>query len=117
MRSSVPSSSGNLWTKHVSLQGPSQFVTVLSGIASSLQELRSEPGPQGIFVHRLLFAIRYAEFHQRNLIGETENAALDLVSMFEEDLAPRSWWGVLLHDVTPFIQNGAWAESFHVSGG
>lgn len=54
-----------------------------------------------------MFAVRYAEFHQRSMQGDTENAVLDLVSMFEEELAPRSWWGVLLNDITPFLQDGS----------
>ena len=53
-----------------------------------------------------MFAVRYAEFHQRNLQGDLENAALDLVSLFEEEMAARSWWGILLHDITPILQDG-----------
>lgn len=86
--------------------GPSRYVPRVAEIAPSLEELRSEPGPHGIFVHRLVFAVRYADFHQRKMLGDAENAALDLVSMFEEELAPRAWWGVLLYDATPFLQDG-----------
>ena len=60
----------------------------------------------GLFMHRIAFAIRYAEFRQRELHGDLKNAAMDLVSMFEEELAPRSWWGVLLYDSTRFLQDG-----------
>ncbi|TDL24108.1 hypothetical protein BD410DRAFT_786808 [Rickenella mellea] len=85
--------------------GPSRFTSLVADIAPSLQELQVEPGPHGVFVQRLKFAVRYAEFHHRSRSGAVDYAALDLISMFEEDLAPKSWWGVLLNDSTPFLQN------------
>lgn len=87
--------------------GSTRFVPYAAEIAPALQELRLEPGASGVFIQRLMFAVRYAEFQQRNLQGDAENAALDLISLFEEEIAPRSWWGVLLHDITPFLQDGA----------
>lgn len=75
-------------------------------MAPLVQELRAETGLHGVFVQRLMFAVRFAEFHQRRVQGLFEHAALDLLSLFEEDLAPRSWWGVLLNDATPFLQDG-----------
>ena len=56
-----------------------------------------------------MFAVRYAEFHQRRLSGDLQEAALDLLTMFNEDLAPTTWWGVLLCDAVELIRNG---ESF-----
>ena len=53
-----------------------------------------------------MFVVRYAEFHHRKSTGEKEDAALDLISMFEEDLVPRSWWGVLLNDAIDFVFPG-----------
>jgi len=85
--------------------GPLRYVQLIADVTPSLQELRSEIGPRGVFMHRMMFAVRYAEFHQRNLQGDRENAALDLISLFEEELAPRSWWGVVLHDAIPFLQS------------
>ncbi|KAI5124259.1 hypothetical protein M0805_005108 [Coniferiporia weirii] len=87
------------------LHGPLRYVPLVADIAPLLQELRAGPSPHGVFVHRLMFAVRYAEFHQRNAQGDAENAALDLISMFEEDLAPRAWWGVILNDAIPFLQD------------
>lgn len=92
--------------------GPARYVSFVSDIAPSLHELRMEPGQHGVFVQRMVFAVRYAEFHQRRMQGDTENAVLDLVSMFEEDIAPRSWWGVLLNDMTPFLQGGVSSSSY-----
>lgn len=92
--------------------GSKQFVKYVSEIAPLAQEFRAAPGPQGIFVQRLTFAVRYADFHRRNMQGDTENAALDLISIFEEDLAPRAWWGALLYDLIPFFQYGALVAIF-----
>ncbi|OCB86404.1 hypothetical protein A7U60_g6522 [Sanghuangporus baumii] len=86
-------------------QGPAHYVSLVADIAPSLPELRVEPGPQGIFVQRLKFAVRYAEFHQRKMDNDLENALLDLVSIFVEDLAPRAWWGVLLYDAIAFLED------------
>ena len=86
--------------------GPSHYVPLLADIEPSLRALQEEPGPQGVFVHRLVFAFRYAEFHRRKLVGDVKNAASELMSMFEHELAPRAWWGVLLYDAIPFLQDG-----------
>ncbi len=91
---------------HICNLGPLRYVQLIADVTPSLQELRTEIGPRGVFMHRMMFAVRYAEFHQRNLQGDRENAALDLISLFEEELAPRSWWGVILHDAIPFLQSG-----------
>lgn len=78
----------------------------MAAVAPTLQELRSHPGADGVFTHRLMFAVRYAEFHQRRIRGDLQDAALDLLTMFNEDLAPKSWWGVLLCDAVELIRNG-----------
>ncbi|KAH7885796.1 Nup85 nucleoporin-domain-containing protein, partial [Phlebopus sp. FC_14] len=86
--------------------GPEQYTKYILGVAPSLQVLRATPGAQGVFIHRLMFAVRYAEFHHRLLNRDLQDAAWDLVSMFQEDLAPKSWWGVLLCDAIPLLQYG-----------
>jgi nuclear pore complex protein Nup85 len=68
-----------------------------------LQELQAHPEATGVFIHRLLFAVRYAEFHQRRLSGDVQDAALDLEALFEYDIAPKAWWGVLLCDATELL--------------
>jgi nuclear pore complex protein Nup85 len=88
--------------------GPEVFARSVAAVAPSLQELRAHPGADGVFTHRLMFAVRYAEFHQRRLSGDFQEAALDLLTMFNEDLAPKSWWGVLLCDAVDLIRNGQW---------
>jgi hypothetical protein len=102
------------WFVHVSritllpheYAGPEVFARSVAAVAPTLQELRAHPGADGVFTHRLMFAVRYAEFHQRRLRGDLQEAALDLLTMFNEDLAPKSWWGVLLCDAVELIRNG-----------
>ena len=88
------------------ITGPEVFARSVAAVAPSLQELRAHPGADGVFTHRLMFAVRYAEFHQRRLSGDLQEAALDLLTMFNEDLAPTTWWGVLLCDAIDLIRNG-----------
>lgn len=78
----------------------------MAAVAPSLQELRAHPGADGVFTHRLMFAVRYAEFHQRRLNGDLQEAALDVLTMFSEGLAPKTWWGVLLCDAVDLVRNG-----------
>ncbi|KAI9510038.1 nucleoporin Nup85-like protein [Russula earlei] len=85
--------------------GPEVFARSVAAVAPSLQELRAHPGADGVFTHRLMFAVRYAEFHQRRLSGDLQEAALDILTMFNEDLAPKTWWGVLLCDAVDLIRN------------
>ncbi|KAF9244099.1 Nup85 nucleoporin-domain-containing protein [Melanogaster broomeanus] len=84
--------------------GPEQYTRHVLGIAPSLQTLRANPGAQGVFIHRLMFAVRYAEFHQRLLKQDLQDAAWDLVTMFQDEIAPKSWWGVLLCDAIQLLQ-------------
>jgi hypothetical protein len=50
--------------------------------------------------------VRYAEFHQRLLNQDLQDAAWDLVTIFQEEIAPKSWWGVLLCDAVQLLQYG-----------
>ncbi|KAG1817067.1 Nup85 nucleoporin-domain-containing protein [Suillus subaureus] len=87
--------------------GPEQFTRYVAGIAPSLQALQMQSGAQGIFIHRLMFAVRYAEFHQRLSNQDLQDAAWDLVSMFHDGLTPKSWWAVLLCDSQQLLQHDA----------
>jgi len=89
-------------------QGPAKFTSLVAEIAPSLQTLRSAADTSdypmhGIFLHRLMFIVKYAEFHQRKMSNDLVEAAADLISMFEDDIAPTSWWGVLLQDSVEFL--------------
>ena len=50
--------------------------------------------------------MRYAEFHQRLLNQDLQDAAWDLVTIFQEEIVPKSWWGVLLCDAVQLLQYG-----------
>lgn len=87
--------------------GPEHFARSMVAVAPSLHELRSAyPTVNGVFIHRLTFAVRYAEFHRQRLDGDLQDAALDLVALFQEEIAPRGWWGVLLLDATELLKAG-----------
>ncbi|KAG5641793.1 hypothetical protein DXG03_004179 [Asterophora parasitica] len=86
--------------------GAAAFASYASAIAPSVQELRNRPSNQGIFAHRLQFAVRYAHFHQLREEQEFQDAASDLLAIFREGLAPKSWWAVLLCDSVPLLQHG-----------
>ena len=51
-----------------------------------------------------MFAVRFAEFHQRRGNGDWPGAAADVVSMFREETAPKLWWAVLLCDAVELLQ-------------
>ncbi len=87
--------------------GTEKFAKYASTIAPTVQQLRTQNVQQGIFVHRLLFAVRYAQFHEFRSQGNLADAAQELVSIFYDDLAPKSWWAVLLNDSIELLQNGA----------
>lgn len=84
--------------------GPTSFARYASDIAPSLQDLLAQPDSRGIFVHRLMFAVRYAHFHQLRMKQELQDATVDLVAMFRDDVAPKSWWAVLLCDSVELLQ-------------
>ncbi|KAF8552731.1 hypothetical protein OG21DRAFT_1477631 [Imleria badia] len=86
--------------------GPEQYTRYVLDIAPSLQALRANAGAHGVFIHRLIFAVRYAEFHQRLLNQDLQDAAWDLVTIFQEEIAPKSWWGVLLCDAVQLLRYG-----------
>lgn len=94
--------------KHPSdfVSGTEKFAKYASTIAPTVQQLRTQNVQQGIFVHRLLFAVRYAQFHEFQSQGNVADAAQELVSIFYDDLAPKSWWAVLLNDAIELLQNG-----------
>lgn len=87
--------------------GPEHFARSVATVAPALHDLRSAyPTVNGVFIHRLTFAVRYAEFHRQRLDGDLQDAALDLVALFQEEIAPRGWWGVLLLDATELLKAG-----------
>jgi nuclear pore complex protein Nup85 len=84
--------------------GPITFAHLVADIAPSLQSLSVSSDGRTIFLHRLMFAVRYAEFHQRRLSEDIPGAAVDLTAMFEEDIVPKSWWAIVLCDSIEFLR-------------
>ncbi|PCH44067.1 hypothetical protein WOLCODRAFT_76869 [Wolfiporia cocos MD-104 SS10] len=86
------------------LGGPATFAHLVAGIAPSLQTLHPTSGEGSIFIHRLRFAVRFAEFHHHKLQGHYTRAAYDLITIFQEQFAPKSWWAVLLSDAVDLLR-------------
>jgi nuclear pore complex protein Nup85 len=86
--------------------GSERFAKYASTIAPTAQQLRTQNVQQGIFAHRLLFTVRYAQYHELRSQGNLADAAQELISIFYDDLAPKSWWAVLLSDAVELLQNG-----------
>lgn len=93
----------NFWGLRLSL-GPRKFTQYALAIAPSVQELRSQSAIQGVFVHRLIFAVRFARYHELVDKQEYEDAAADVLAIFVEDVAPTSWWAVVLCDAIQLLR-------------
>jgi len=85
-------------------EGPELFIRYASDITSSLQDLYGQPGLHAVYIHHLMFAVQYAQFHQYLKKKELASAASHLLAMFHEDLAPKSWWAVLLCDMVDVLR-------------
>ena len=83
--------------------GSEAYVRYVADIAPSLPDLRTSSGPPGIFIHLLDFSVRFAGFQRHRLDHKLQDAAWDLVEMLQQDIAPRSWWAVLLHEAVDFL--------------
>ncbi|KAJ8520283.1 hypothetical protein ONZ45_g2879 [Pleurotus djamor] len=77
--------------------GPSGFIKLAEDVSSAIQPVAQSEAPR-VFVHHLIFAVRYARFQQLRMKAASREALSDLVSMFQEEVAPKSWWPVLLTD-------------------
>ncbi|EIN09429.1 hypothetical protein PUNSTDRAFT_85773, partial [Punctularia strigosozonata HHB-11173 SS5] len=86
--------------------GPVVFARLVGKTIPFLEPLDMNGKGRVIFIRRLEFANRYAEFHQRRLSGDVTGAALDLIAMFEQDVVPNSWWAVVLCDSIELLQHG-----------
>ncbi|KAI0690305.1 Nup85 nucleoporin-domain-containing protein [Cytidiella melzeri] len=86
-------------------EGPVKFARLVANIAPSLQSLRKQQSSvaNGVFIYRLMFAVHFAEFHQRRMHGELHEAAKDAVAMLKGHIAPKSWWAVILADCVDLL--------------
>ncbi|KAK0189185.1 Nup85 nucleoporin-domain-containing protein [Armillaria mellea] len=88
------------------INGPQIFARFASEIAPSLHEIGAHTGLQGVFIHKLMFVLRYSQFHRLRLQHEYRDAAADFVVLFRDDVAPKSWWAILLCDSVELLQHG-----------
>jgi nuclear pore complex protein Nup85 len=84
--------------------GPEVFVEYASELAPSLPGLVArDQGPHSLYLHRMMFVIKYAQFLSQD---DPEEAAGELIAILRDDIAPRSWWPVLLCDSVELLQHG-----------
>ena len=74
-------------------------------IAPSVQDLRNQAKIPGIFLHRLIFTVRYARYHDLVAKQQYQDAAFDLIAIFVEDVAPTVWWAVVLYDSITLLRH------------
>ncbi|KAL0569065.1 hypothetical protein V5O48_012909 [Marasmius crinis-equi] len=86
--------------------GPAAFASHAAKFIHSLQELPSRTNTEGIFAHRLTFAVRYAQIHRLRAEGESHAAVSEIITLLREEVAPKSWWAVLLCDTVDLLQHG-----------
>lgn len=86
--------------------GTESFASHAAKITPALPQLQSETSIPGVYIHRLLFAVRYSNFHQLRIQQDHRTAVLELIEMLGDDVAPKSWWAVLLCDAVELINDG-----------
>ncbi|KAF8159828.1 Nup85 nucleoporin-domain-containing protein [Crassisporium funariophilum] len=84
--------------------GPHKFSEYALAIAPSVQDLQTQSTVQGVFVHRLIFAVRFARYHELIEKQDYHDAASDLIAILVEDVAPTSWWAVVLCDSVQLLR-------------
>jgi nuclear pore complex protein Nup85 len=89
-------------------KGPQKFAELVQNIAPSLETLRKQQSAaaNGVFIYRLMFAVHLAEFQKRRAHDELYEAAKDAVAMLRENIAPTSWWAVILSDCVDLLLHG-----------
>lgn len=56
------------------------------------------------FGSRLAFLARYRDMHAFYAQGDKERAAAVLVHLLATELAPKTWWAILLVDAVPLLE-------------
>ncbi|KAF9444472.1 hypothetical protein P691DRAFT_677501 [Macrolepiota fuliginosa MF-IS2] len=84
--------------------GPEQFIKQASAISGTMQELYAKGPSHWVFYHRFMFVARYAQFHESLANQDFVTAAKAVVSIINDELAPRAWAAVVLSDSIPLIR-------------
>ncbi|KAG2011366.1 hypothetical protein CC2G_011493 [Coprinopsis cinerea AmutBmut pab1-1] len=87
--------------------GTGPFLEHASAIAPIIQALGNRPEVNGVFYHRMVFAVRYAQLHELLTRQDFVDAAAALVAIFYEELAPSSWWALVLCDSVELLEHEA----------
>jgi nuclear pore complex protein Nup85 len=98
----------------LNFEGPQIFSQYAVAIAPSAQKLRTPKG-HGLSVHRLVFAVQYAHLHELFERHEYQEAANRIVSIFSQDVVPKSWWAIVLCDAVQLLEYGNKKDSRHHS--
>ena len=86
--------------------GADAFIELARTIPADLpQPIKAE---EAIFVQRLSFAQGYAEFLRARKDNDLASAAEYLVDLFSSEIAPSSWWAVLLTDAADLLAGGTY---------
>lgn len=82
------------------------FLEHANSIAPLIQNLATQSNLSGVFYYRLIFVTRFARLQGLLQRKEYQDAASDLVAIIREDVAPASWWAVVLYDSIPLLEYG-----------
>lgn len=89
----------------LNFEGPQIFSQYAVAIAPSAQKLQTPQG-HGLSVHRLVFTVQYAHLHELFERHEYQEAANKIVSIFSQDIVPKSWWAIVLCDAIQLLEYG-----------
>ncbi|KAF9077929.1 Nup85 nucleoporin-domain-containing protein [Rhodocollybia butyracea] len=84
--------------------GPVIFASHASTIAPLMEQVHANTKTEAIFAHRLMFAVKYSQIHKMRLEQDYSTAASDLVLLLRDEIAPKSWWAILLCDSVEYLQ-------------
>jgi nuclear pore complex protein Nup85 len=77
-----------------------------AAIAPIIQKLGLQSNVNGVFYYRLIFVTRYARLQELLYRKELADAASDLITIIQDDIAPASWWAVILYDSVQLLEYG-----------
>ena len=77
-----------------------------AAIAPIIQKLGLQSNVNGVFYYRLIFVTRYARLQELLFRKELADAASDLIAIIQDDIAPASWWAVILCDSVQLLEYG-----------
>ncbi|KAJ2911868.1 hypothetical protein MD484_g8548, partial [Candolleomyces efflorescens] len=75
-----------------------------AAIAPIIQKLGLQSNVNGVFYYRLIFVTRYARLQELLYRKELSDAASDLITIIQDDIAPASWWAVILCDSVHLLE-------------